>query len=111
VVWEEPVLLLWHIGAPDVSKVTHSGLWVVSFPAADYLSFRWSRSCGIDNTVTHLFRELTRFLPDQDTVTEVLIVLGIVIMIFLFSRTDNLQSITRQVSPYPSEASPAITQK
>jgi hypothetical protein len=66
---------------------------------------------AVDNTVTHLFRELTRFLPDQDTVTEVLIVLGIVIMIFLFSRTDNLQSITRQVSPYPSEASPAITQK
>jgi hypothetical protein len=66
---------------------------------------------ALGSTVAHLFRELTRFLPDQDTVTEVLIVLGIVITIFFFSKTDNLKRITRQVSPYPSEASPAITQK
>lgn len=68
-------------------------------------------------TVTHLLRELTRFVPDQDTITEVLIVLGIVTMIFLFSRGDNLQSVVKQVTPYTSEASytpeasPAINQK
>lgn len=72
---------------------------------------RWSRSCFVPLTMTHLFRELTRFVPDQDTITEVLIVLGIVIMIFFFSKTDNLQTITRQVSPYSSEASPTISQK
>jgi hypothetical protein len=55
--------------------------------------------------VTHLLRGITRFVPDQDTLTEVLIVLGIVIMIFFFSKTDNLQTITKQVSPYSSEAS------
>jgi hypothetical protein len=63
------------------------------------------------STVTHLLRELTRFVPDQDTITEVLIVLGIVIMIFFFSKTDNLQTITKQVSPYSSEASPAASRK
>ena len=61
--------------------------------------------------VMHLLRELTRFVPDHDTITEVLIVLGIVIMIFLFSKTDNLQTITKQISPYSSEASPAIGQR
>jgi hypothetical protein len=61
--------------------------------------------------VALLLREITRFLPDQDTITEVLIVLGIVIMIFFFSKTDNLQTITKQVSPYSSEASPTISQK
>ena len=61
--------------------------------------------------MTHLLREFTRFVPDQDTVTEVLIVLGIVVLIFFFSKTDNLQSVTRQISPYVSEASPAIIQK
>ena len=61
--------------------------------------------------MTHLLREITRFVPDPDTVTEVLIVLGIVIMIFVFSKTDNLQTITKQVSPYSSEASPTISQK
>jgi hypothetical protein len=50
-------------------------------------------------------------VPDQDTITEVLIVVGIVIMIFFFSKTDNLESVTRQVTPYASEASPAINQK
>jgi uncharacterized membrane protein len=106
----EPVLLLWHIGAPDVSNVTHHRLRIFSFPPPVCLAFAGA-VLAFDNRVTHLLRELTRFLPDQDTVTEVLIVLGIVIMIFVFSKTDNLQRITRQVAPYPSEASPAITQK
>ena len=61
--------------------------------------------------MTHTFRELTRFVPDQDTIKEVLIVLAIVMMIMFFSKTDNLQSVTRQVTPYASEASPAINQK
>jgi hypothetical protein len=59
----------------------------------------------------HLVRELTRFLPDQDTIIEVLIVLAIVTTIFFFSKVDNLQSIARHVSPYALEASPATTQK
>jgi hypothetical protein len=61
--------------------------------------------------VTHLIRELTRFVPDRDTITEVVIVLGIVLMFLFLSKTNNLQSIARQVSPYSSEASPAISQK
>jgi len=61
-------------------------------------------------SVTHLIHELTRFVPDRDTITEVIIVLGIVLM-FLFLSKSNLQSIARQVSPYSSEASPAISQK
>ena len=60
--------------------------------------------------VTHLIHELTRFVPDRDTITEVIIVLGIVLM-FLFLSKSNLQSIARQVSPYSSEASPAISQR
>jgi hypothetical protein len=60
--------------------------------------------------VTHLLRELTRFVPEKDTITEVLIVLGIVTMIFFFSTVDNLHSVMRQVSPYASEASPAVNQ-
>ena len=56
--------------------------------------------------IRHLLGGFTRFVPDQDTVTEVLIVLGIVTMIFFLSKSDNLQSVTRQVSPYVSEASP-----
>jgi hypothetical protein len=60
--------------------------------------------------VTHLLRELTRFVPEKDTITEVLIVLGIVTMIFFFSTVDNLHSVMRQVSPYASEASLAVNQ-
>ena len=62
-------------------------------------------------SVMYLLRAFTRFVPDQDTVTEVLIVLGIVTAIFFLSKVDNLQSVTRQISPYVSEASPAIIQK
>ena len=61
--------------------------------------------------MTHLIGELTRFVPDHDTVIEVLIVLGIVTMVFLFSRVDNLQSVATQVTRYASEASPAINQR
>jgi hypothetical protein len=61
--------------------------------------------------MTHLVRELTRFVPAQDTIIEVLIVLGIVTTIFFFSRVDNLQSITQQVSPSALEASPGTNQK
>lgn len=59
----------------------------------------------------HFIRELTRFVPARDTITEVLIVLGIVLMFLFLSKANNLQSIARQVSPYSSEASPAISQK
>lgn len=58
--------------------------------------------------MAHLLHELTRFVPDQDTVTEILIVLGMVMLIFFFSKTDNLHSVTRQISPDASEASSAI---
>ena len=61
--------------------------------------------------MAHLLRELTRFVPDQDTVTEILIVLGMVMLIFFFSKTDNLHSVTRRILPDASEASPAIGQK
>ena len=61
--------------------------------------------------VTQLIRELTRFVPDRDTITEVVIVLGIVLMFLFLSKSNNLQSIARQVSPYSSEASPAISHK
>ena len=54
--------------------------------------------------MAHLFRELTRFVPDQDTVTEILIVLGMVMLIFFFSKPDNLHSVTRQILPDASEA-------
>jgi hypothetical protein len=62
-------------------------------------------------SVTHLIHELARFVPDRDTITEVVIVLGIVLMFLFLSKSNNLQSIARQVSPYSSEASPAINQK
>lgn len=71
----------------------------------------WSRSCFGYLTMTHLLRELTRFVPELDTITEVLIVLGIVIMFFFFSKTDNLQTITKQVSPYQTEASSALSRR
>ncbi|HUC99875.1 MAG TPA: hypothetical protein VMR88_15410, partial [Candidatus Polarisedimenticolaceae bacterium] len=64
-----------------------------------------------ETNVTHLLGELTRFVPDHDTIIEILIVLGIVTMVFLFSRVDNLQSVATQVTPYASEASPAINQR
>jgi hypothetical protein len=32
-------------------------------------------------------------------------------MVFLFSRIENLQSVAIQVTPYASEASPAIKQR
>jgi hypothetical protein len=47
-------------------------------------------------------------VPDQETVAEVLVVLGIVTAIFFLSKADNLQSVTQQISPYVSEASPTI---
>jgi hypothetical protein len=59
----------------------------------------------------HLIREFTRFVPDRDTITEVVIVLGIVLMFLFLSKANNVQSIARQVSPYSSEASPAISQR
>ena len=60
-------------------------------------------------SVMYLLREFTRYVPDQDTVAEVLVVLGIVTAIFFLSKIDNLHSVTRQISPYVSEASPTIT--
>jgi hypothetical protein len=62
-------------------------------------------------SVMHLIREFTRFVPDRDTITEVVIVLGIVLMFLFLSKANNVQSIARQVSPYSSEASPAISQR
>jgi hypothetical protein len=50
-------------------------------------------------------RELNRYLPEQDTVTEVLIVLVIVMSIYFFSWADNLQSVMQQILPSVSEAS------
>ena len=61
--------------------------------------------------VTYLLGALNRFVPGRDTITEVLVVLGIVTVIYLFSWTDNLQSVAQQMSPSVSEASPATIHK
>jgi hypothetical protein len=61
--------------------------------------------------VTYFLRGFIRFVPDQDTVTEVLIVLGIVVAAYFFSRGENLQTIKQQFSISESEASPATSQK
>ena len=58
-----------------------------------------------------LLRPTTRYVPDRDTITEVLIVLGIVIGIFIFSKIDHLPSFTPPVSSYASAASPRLDQK
>jgi hypothetical protein len=73
--------------------------------------FRWNPSCSFNLPVTYLLRGLNRFLPDRDTVTEVLIVLGIVTVIYFFPWADNLQGVAQQMSPSVSEASPATIQK
>jgi hypothetical protein len=73
--------------------------------------FRWNPSCSFNLPVTYLLRGLNHFLPDRDTVTEVLIVLGIVTVIYFFSWADNLQGVAQQMSPSVSEASPATIQK
>lgn len=54
---------------------------------------------------------ITRFVPDQDTVTEVLAVLGIVTAAYFFSGAENLQTVKQQFSISVSEASPATIQK
>jgi len=54
---------------------------------------------------------LAHYVPDRDTITEVLIVLGIVIGMFIFSKIDYLPSFTPPASSYASEASPPLDQK
>ena len=58
-----------------------------------------------------LLNGLTRYVPERDTITEVLIVLGIVMGIFILSKIDYLPSFTPPVSSYASEASPRPDQK
>ena len=63
------------------------------------------------NGVTYLYRGLTRFMPDQDTVIEVIVVLGIVTAAYFLSGAENLQAVKQQFSISVSEASPATIQK
>ena len=61
--------------------------------------------------MTYLKRGLTRLIPDQDTVIEVVVVLGIVTAAFFLSGVENLQAVKQQFSISVSEASPATIQK
>ena len=66
---------------------------------------------ALQKGVTYLQSGLTRFVPDQDTVIEVLAVLGIVTAAYLLSGIGNLQTVKQQFSISVSEASPATIQK
>jgi hypothetical protein len=61
--------------------------------------------------VTYFLHGFIRFVPDQDTVTEVLVILGIVVAAYFFSRDENFQTVKQQFSISESEASPATSQK
>jgi hypothetical protein len=66
---------------------------------------------ALQNVVTYFLRGFIRFVPDQDTATEVLVVLGIVVAAYFFSRGENFQAVKQQFSISESEASPATSQK
>ena len=66
---------------------------------------------ALQNGVTYFLRGFIRFVPDQDTATEVLVVLGIVVAAYFFSGGENLQTIKQQFSISASEASSATGQK
>jgi hypothetical protein len=55
--------------------------------------------------VAYLLRSFIRFLTDQDTIAEVLIVLGIVTMVYFFTWADDLHTVTQQITPAISAAS------
>jgi hypothetical protein len=61
--------------------------------------------------VTNVQHRLIRFVPDQDTVTEVLVVLGIVTAAYFFSVAENLETVKQHFSISLSEASPATIQE
>ena len=61
--------------------------------------------------MTYFLRGFIRLVPEQDTVTEVIVVLGIVVATYFFSGGENLQTVKQQFSISESEASPATSQK
>ena len=66
---------------------------------------------ALQHDMTYLQHRLIRFMPDQDTITEVLVVLGMVTAMYFFSGAENLQTVKQQFSVSVSEASPSTIQK
>jgi hypothetical protein len=66
---------------------------------------------ALEAGVTYLRQRFIRMVPDQDTITEVIIVLGMVMVMYFLSDTEKLQSVKQPFSISVSEASPATIHK